>query len=314
VIIGHQHILDYFRAALKKDALSHAYGFVGPISVGKKFIANQIAAEFLQVDVAKIYSHPDYIYLERGEDEKTGKLKKVITIEQARSLKARLQNSTWGGGKRVVVIDDAELLNEESGNALLKLLEEPPKNTIFFLIIQNEAVLLSTIKSRLQLFYFSLVQRKVIEKSLVAMGIGTDLAATVARRSLGRPGVAIRFLVEENLRSYENLFGIFSQLSGSPFYKKIKLIEELYGEKEDGERGREAWQETLDQWIVWFRDSILKKHGVAEYAAEPGIFSAVNYTDKELLKIIEAFTRVKKMLKENVHPRLAIEEALLKIK
>lgn len=314
MIIGHQHLYDFFRAALKKDALGHAFGLVGPTSLGKKLLANQVAADILTTDVSKLDLHPDYIYLERGVDEKTGKLKKVITIEQSRNLKSKLQSSTWGNGKRVVVIDDAELLNEESGNGLLKLLEEPPKNTVFFLIIQNESILLPTIKSRLQLLYFSLVPKKQIEKGLIARGVDPEKAKLLARRSQGRPGLAVKYSDKEEFEGYERLFGIFKGLSGEPFYKKIKSIEELYGDKEDGERGREAWQGILDQWVIWTRDSLLKKHGVVDYAAEPGIFSAVNYSNKELLNIIETFTRVKKMLKENVHPRLAIEDALLKIK
>lgn len=314
MIIGHRSIHQFFEKALKTGHLSHAYGFIGPANVGKKTLANFVSAQILNTTAEKLANQPDYVYLERGEDEKTGKLKKVITIEQARNLKAKLQNSTWGNGKRVVVIDDAELLNEESGNALLKILEEPPQNTFFFLIIQNEAGLLTTIRSRLQLFYFSLVSAVDIKNSLAEMGVKPDEAELFARRAAGKPGKAINFLNEEEKAAYENLFGIFQQLTGSPFYKKIKLVEELYGEKEDGERGREAWQGILDQFMAWTRDWLLKKHGASGFATEPKIFSPVNFTDKELVQMIDSWSRVKKLLKENVHPRLAIEETLLKIK
>ncbi|MFA6105383.1 MAG: hypothetical protein WC725_02165 [Patescibacteria group bacterium] len=314
MIIGHEQILRFFENALKEGRLSHAYGFIGPAQVGKKALASVVAAKLLGTTVEKLSMQPDYIYLERGEDEKTGKLKKVITIEQSRDLKGRLQNSTWGGGKRVVIIDGAELFNDESGNALLKILEEPPQNTFFFLIIKNEANLLATIRSRLQLFYFSLVSTREIENGLRARGVKSEEAEIFSRRASGKPGKAINFLNEENKIAYENLFSIFQQLSGAPFYKKIKLVEELYGDKDDGERGREAWQGILDQWIGWSRDWLLKKHGATEYASEPGIFSPVSFTGTELVKIIDGWSRVKKLLKENAHPRLAIEEALLKIK
>ena len=313
MFIGNSQIYQFFETALKKDSLSHAYGFVGPEAVGKKALANEIAAKILKTSTAKLLNHPDYFLLNRIEDEKTGKLKKFITIEQARSLKGSLQNSVWGGGKRVVVIDDAELLNAESGNALLKILEEPPSNTIFFLIIKNESFLLSTIKSRVQMIYFSLVPKKIIEEEILKLGVDTEVAKTAARRSLGRPGRAIN-LMGEARESYEGIYKIFSQLSGAPFYEKLKLIEGLYGDKEDGERGREAWQGILDLWSAWTRDSILKKHGSARFASEPGVFSAVNYSDQELINILDGFQRVKTLLRENVHPRLAVEELLLKIK
>jgi DNA polymerase-3 subunit delta' len=313
VLIGHAHISNFFERALKSGELSHAFGFVGPSSVGKKTFAKQVAANLLLTTPEKLESHPDFIFLERSEDEKTGKLKKDLSVLQSRELKSKLSNTSWAGGKRVVVIDEAELFSGGSGSALLKLLEEPPRNTHFFLLIQNETAVLSTILSRLQLFYFSLVPTKIIEDGLKARGVKDAEAELFARRSIGRPGIALSFLQNEEKERYENLFRIFQQMVGAPFYKKLQLIEELYGDKEDAERGRLAWQGVLNLWIAWFRDWLLKKHGAAQYVAERGLSAPVSFSDSDLIKIIDSLLRVKKLLRENIHPRLVIEEALLKI-
>ena len=138
MLIGHAKILEFFENALKSGSLSHAYCFVGQGQVGKRTLAKILAAKILKTDLSKLSCHPDFYYLERIEDEKTGKLKKEISIAQARYLKTHLIGKSWSGGYKVVIVDEAELLNEESSNALLKTLEEPKAKTIFFLLTENE--------------------------------------------------------------------------------------------------------------------------------------------------------------------------------
>ena len=98
MIIGHRQIVDFFEKAAAGDRLGHAYGFVGVSGLGKRFMADNISAKLLKTELHKLAVHPDYILVERSEDEKTGKLKKNITIEQARDLRSRLQTTSWSGG------------------------------------------------------------------------------------------------------------------------------------------------------------------------------------------------------------------------
>ncbi len=313
MIIGHRHILNFFETAAQRGQLSHAYGFIGPRGIGKRAVAYEIAARLLNVSEDKLARNPDFILVQRGEDEKTGKLKKEITVAEARELKKSLQHTSWQKGNRVIVIDGAEFLNSESGNALLKLLEEPPERIFFILLIENEGAVLSTIRSRLQLFYFSLVKTLEISTALELRGVPSEQAEIYARRAHGRPGRALSFMENENAERYDDLLETFQKLVGAPFYKKIQLIEKLYGAKEDGERGRTEWQEILETWISWFRDWLLKKHGAAQFAGEPKLSAGISFSSSELVNIIDSFQRTKKLLHQNAHPRLAIESALLKI-
>lgn len=313
MIIGHHQILSFFTTAAQEGRLSHAYGFVGPRSIGKRVVAADISARLLDVPVEKILRNPNFILVERIEDEKTGKLKKEISVTQARELINSLQHTAWQKGNRVILIDGAEYLNLESGNAILKLLEEPPAGTYFFLLIENENAVLPTVRSRLQSVYFSLVRKSEIAAALKADGVPAEKAEIYARRSGGRPGKALGFVESENAEVYDDRLATFQKLVGAPFYKKIQLIEKLYGAKEDGERGRTEWQEILDSWIAWFRDWLLKKHGASQFAGEPALSAGINFSSRELVDIIDSFQQVKKLLRQNVHPRLAIESALLKI-
>jgi len=73
---------------------------------------------------------------------------KNIKIEEIRSLKSTLANSSLSGSSRFIVIDEVEFLNHNSINALLKTLEEPSNNNFFILINSQQADLIETISSR----------------------------------------------------------------------------------------------------------------------------------------------------------------------
>lgn len=55
----------------------------------------------------------------------------------------------------IYIINEAHRLNTESANALLKFLEEPEDNILGFFITNNKENVISTIRSRCQLYYFT---------------------------------------------------------------------------------------------------------------------------------------------------------------
>ena len=81
--------------------------------------------------------------------------KKNIDINQIRELINNLNKSSFNSKERFVIIDNIETLNISSINALLKVLEEPPLNT-YFILINNNRLILPTLKSRCINFKISL--------------------------------------------------------------------------------------------------------------------------------------------------------------
>ena len=73
---------------------------------------------------------------------------KNIKIDEIRSLKSTLANSSLSNNPRFTIIDEVEYLNTNSVNALLKTLEEPTVNNFFILINNQQADLIETISSR----------------------------------------------------------------------------------------------------------------------------------------------------------------------
>src|SRR3989344_4245673 len=106
------------------------------------------------MDESKLSTHPDFFLIEKRVDEKSGKTKRNIDIDQLRTLRSQLRQSPLLGSYRIAVIDGAELMSTAAANAVLKTLEEPRPRTVLFLLTTNGQQLPQTIHSRCQSVYF----------------------------------------------------------------------------------------------------------------------------------------------------------------
>lgn len=87
-------------------------------------------------------THPDFHLLAVEAD------KKVITVDQVRSLSQKVYEHAQQSGNKVVWIKQAGLMSEAAANALLKTLEEPPAQTYFILSEAQISSLPATVRSR----------------------------------------------------------------------------------------------------------------------------------------------------------------------
>lgn len=95
-------------------------------------------------------SHPEFQEITYELNDKTDKIREVITVDQVRQIIDKVQKSSFVGACKVVMIHPAEDMMPAATNALLKVLEEPPVNTYFLLISFAPARLLATVRSRCQ--------------------------------------------------------------------------------------------------------------------------------------------------------------------
>ena len=151
MIIGQDRAVEQFATAWASRKLHHAWLLTGPKGVGKASFALAAARRVLAeaagspfdvpgiqtdddhpiVKLVEARSHPDFRWLERLLNEKTGNLNRNIKVDQIRELGEFLSLSAALSPWRVVVIDTVDDLETEGANALLKMLEEPPPNTLF---------------------------------------------------------------------------------------------------------------------------------------------------------------------------------------
>lgn len=140
--------------------------------------------------------------------------KSVITIEQIRSILARL--SVRQTTDIYVIIRPAEALGEEAANALLKSLEEPGERVHFVLITESPSQLLPTVLSRASLYIMRTPhddaihvddKTKLLAKKLIAAKGAelVDIAETIAKKKEGVRAYALSVIgtsIEMLYKSY----------------------------------------------------------------------------------------------------------------
>ena len=191
-------LLDEYRSG----RIAHAWLIGGPAGIGKATLAYRMARFVLahpdpkpdavqraaSLDVASdspvarrvaARAHPDLLVLEREPDEKTGKVRTVITVDQVRRTVGFFGSTAGEGGWRVCIVDSADELQYPQGsNALLKVLEEPPPRSLFLVVSHAPGRLLPTIRSRCRrLTLRPLGEADVIAAARAALGAEADESA-----------------------------------------------------------------------------------------------------------------------------------------
>ena len=87
-------------------------------------------------------NHPDFRILTLGEEENS------IKIEQIRNMQEDIIKKPIVSNRKVYIIENADKMTIGAQNCLLKTLEEPPLYITIILLIENETMILNTIKSR----------------------------------------------------------------------------------------------------------------------------------------------------------------------
>lgn len=168
VLFGHDTAQTFLANAYRSGRMHHAILIEGAEGIGKATLAYRFAHHVL--------SHPDpssapdrladpdpndmvsrqiasgashhLLHLARPVDEKTGKAKSVITVDEVRKAGKFFNQTSGTGNWRIAIIDPADDLNRNAANAILKILEEPPKQSLFLVLSHTPGRLLPTIRSR----------------------------------------------------------------------------------------------------------------------------------------------------------------------
>jgi DNA polymerase-3 subunit delta' len=204
-IIGHKKQIEQLRSALASGRLHSAYLFAGPSGIGKRRVADALAAAALcekapaaDFDACgtcpacvKLASgnHPDFFLLSPETSERGAV--QHIRIDAVRELQSRLKFPPLEASRKIAVVDGADHMMEAAANALLKTLEEPTPSTHFMLITSYPQRLLATIRSRSCLMSFSPLPEEQLAARIAAdKGISREEATTIARLSGGSMGLA----------------------------------------------------------------------------------------------------------------------------
>ncbi|AWI57312.1 DNA polymerase III subunit delta' [Sinorhizobium fredii] len=167
-LFGHHEAEAFLAQSYRSGKGHHAILIEGQEGIGKATLAFRFANHVLShPDPAEAPEHlgdPDpaslvtrqlasgashnLLHLARPVDEKTGRAKGAITVDEVRRAGKFFGQTSGTGNWRIVIIDPADDLNRNAANAILKILEEPPRRSLFLVLTHAPGKLLPTIRSR----------------------------------------------------------------------------------------------------------------------------------------------------------------------
>ncbi len=308
--IGHKTAQDVLLRLFANDRTPHALLFVGPSHVGKTHLATALIRHLLRVNLPLEIS-PDVTFVHRERDEKTGKRKAQISVKQIRFLTQRLAMSSMGGSWKIGFIEEANLLSTGAANALLKTLEEPKGKTLLLLCAPSVESVLPTIASRCQCVRLAIVSRIDLSLALQKRGLGRHEAHQIASRCLGRPGLALRFLQDSELRAQKELAHEYARtLFSASLPEQFRSVQDLIPKSEIDKSPRLL--RLLDDWSEVLRDEFLRSIGCESWCfeAEEGR-KEQRMTREHQRRVLLRIQEVREALSHNINPHLALEHLFL---
>jgi DNA polymerase-3 subunit delta' len=319
-----QRAYQHAAAALAGGQMGHATLVVGPERIGKRALVEHLARRVLclsphadgeacgtcrsctlfasraQYDPLEIRpdgelahpwghsAHPDLLFIGYEVNQKTGKPRAELVIEQVRSLSERLSLTPRMGETVVAIVDPADAINYNAFNALLKTLEEPQPGRYLWLLSSNPARLPATIRSRCQRLELRLPARAEALAWLGARGHSPAIASEALDAARGHPGLADAWIAGDGMGLRRSVRQDALALQG----------------------GQAAPVELALRWVADGRADERLRH-LAELAWQEATGLTDPVRTRTLAARFDAANRTRHLLRTTVRADLAVVEALL---
>lgn len=285
-LVGHDEAERALLDSFNSGKLPHAWLISGPRGIGKATLAHRFARFLLAGDhggglfgapsslavdmensAAKRVAaggHADMRMVEIGINERTGRRRTEIIVDDVRDLGGFMRLTPAEGGWRIAVIDAADEMNRNAMNAVLKLLEEPPSRAILMLVAHAPGSLLPTVRSRCRHLALKALPEDVAVGLLGEFMPELPAAERVAltRLAEGSVGRALEFARAGGLSLYGDLFGLLEGLPRLDVASAHTFAERVGRRGEEGERDFRTVAFLFDWWLK----SLLRQGATGEPA------------------------------------------------
>jgi len=273
-LVGHAAGEAALADSYQDGRVPHAWLFAGPRGIGKATLAYRFARYLLSREDAgpSLFagdlpaglavgeehpasrlvgnrSHPGLFVIERTADQKTGRMRGEIVVQQIRDLNRFFAMTSTAGGWRVAIVDGADEMNVNAANAILKTLEEPPARSVIILVAHAAGRLLPTIRSRCRVLTLRpLAETEVVDVLRRQMpDLDPAAAQALAHLSDGAPGRAVALAGQGGLDVYRELISLTGRLPQVPYDKVHALGDQL--NRRDSDQTYRIWFDLLGLWL-----------------------------------------------------------------
>ncbi|MFT3999691.1 MAG: DNA polymerase III subunit delta' [Rhizobium sp.] len=213
-LFGHAEAEAFLAQSYRSGKGHHAMLIEGPEGIGKATLAFRFANHVLShpdpASAPETIGDPDpasavsrqisggashnLLHLSRPVDDKTGKVKTTITVDEVRRAGKFFSQTSGTGNWRIVVIDPADDLNRSAANAILKILEEPPKRALFLVLSHAPGRLLPTIRSRCLPLKLAPLGNDALRMALENLGVPAGQGSELLAAAKGSVSEALKLL------------------------------------------------------------------------------------------------------------------------
>jgi len=341
-VVGQKPIVTTLQNAVAQNRLHHAYLFSGLRGVGKTTVARLLAkclncAAGPTPTPCNTCSSCDEVAQSRSLDVLEIDGASNRGIDAVRELRETVRYTPARDRYKVYIIDEVHMLTTEAWNALLKTLEEPPARVMFIFATTEYRKLPMTILSRVQHFEFKKIPHGEMRAHLEEVAGGEaiavepaalDLIVRMSGGSLRDAQSALDQVIAfsgdtvstEQVRTIlgvvdrELITGYFTAVRGGDCARLVAIIDQVF------ENGYQPVP-FLEALMAHGRDLLLARvlddpaghvAGSAE-EIEALVRQAKEFSDDELLRLLELITREEQRLKNSAHPRYLLEALAIKL-
>ncbi len=267
---------------IKFKAFSHPdLHFAFPVTTSDKVKSKPVSGFYLQEWRQLLEQQPygnlfDWYKL-LGVDNKQGQ----IGVDEAHEIVKALTLKSYEGGYKVMLIWMAEKMNKACANKLLKLIEEPPEKTVFILIAEDEAQIISTIKSRCQVLHFPPLAEDIIVEALQKKyQLNNSEATKIAYQANGNYNKACDLIYKDSEDiQFEEWFVFWVRTAFKARGNKGVIRDLISWSETIAKTGRETQKKFLSFCLDYFRQALL-----LNYKADTLVYVAPKSETFELAK------------------------------
>lgn len=210
-IYGNKLITETIQNMSEKNRMAHSFLIYGDRGLGKKTMADWLAAVLVCEDENKpcgmcrscknalSHAHPDIIYAEHS-----GKLG-GFSVETVRNICADAYIKPNSSDRKIYLFTDADNITVQAQNSLLKLIEEPPPYAYFIFTASDRNVILETIRSRIISLSAEEVSREETLSALSEKGISENDALKAVSLFSGSIGKCLEYLDSDSMKTAVDL-------------------------------------------------------------------------------------------------------------